>query len=94
MVNPFAELWADPVTTLAAIAYVLLLASVSVALAGLLWSSILWVRNAWEYRYQSGKFGPQWELAPPMAVYARVAGVLFLGAVEALLIGGIAYVLT
>lgn len=92
--NPFAELWANPVTTLAAIAYVLLLASVSVALAGAIWHTSLWLYKAYEHRHKPDHFGPEWELAPPVGVYGRVAALLFLASVEALLLGGIVYVLT
>lgn len=92
--NPFVELWADPVTTLAALAYVFALSSATVALAGVAWSTALHLSNAWEYRKNPGKFGPQWVYVPPLAVFGRVALLLFLLAVEAALVGGIVYVVT
>lgn len=94
MFNPFVELWANPLTTLAAAAYVCLLLAVSVALAGAMWSTVLWLRNAWEYRHKPDHFGPEWELAPPVGVYGRVAALLFLTAVELFLFGGIVYMLS
>lgn len=92
--NPFVELARDPVATLATLAYALLLLGATVALAGVMWSTILHLSNAWEHRRAKGKFGPQWELVPPVAVFGRVALLLFLGAVEAFLLGGVVWLLT
>lgn len=94
MVNPFVELWANPVTTLAALAYVLFLAGVSIALAGWAWSTALWIRNAYANRRARETFGPEWEYVPPLQVYGRVALLCVLAAVEALLLGGVVYVVS
>lgn len=87
--NPFIELARAPVVTLGYLAYALLLLGVSIALAGVLWSTLLHLRNAWEYRHVRDKFGPQWSYAPPLAIYGRVAAVCLLVALEAALLGAL-----
>jgi len=91
-VNPFVELARDPVTTLGALAYVLLLLGISIGLAGWAWSTVLWVRNAYANRRARDSFGPEWEYVPPLQVYGRVALLCVLAAIEAALLGGIIYV--
>lgn len=93
MFNPFVELARDPVVTLGALAYVLLLLGASIALAGQGWQTTLWVRNAYANR-RSDAFGDSWEYVPPLAVYGRVALLCVLAAIEAALLGGIVYVVT
>lgn len=92
--NPFVAFWQDPVTTLTTLAYVLLLLGATIALAGLAWNWILHLSNVWEFRHNPNKFGPEWELVPPTGAIGRVAALCFLGAVEALLLGGVVFVLS
>lgn len=92
--NPFVDLAAHPVATLAALGYAMLLSAVSIALAGEGWQMVLWLGNAWDYRTVDRGDYPTWRLAPPRSVYLRLAIVALLVAVEAWLIGGVVYVLT
>lgn len=92
--NPFVGLWESPVVTLTAIAYVLLLLSVSIALAGVVWNNAVRVKLSYKYRHTEQKFGPQWSLVPPLSLVARLAGMVFLGSVEFALFAGIAAVVT
>lgn len=89
--NPFIALYEDPVAVLGTLAYALLLLAATVALAGVMWSTMLHLSNAWEYRGVKGKFGPQWAYVPPMAVFGRVSALLLLGAVEAFLLATLVY---
>lgn len=92
--NPFVEFFQHPVAVFAALAYTLLLLGATVALAGIMWSTLLHLSNVWDKRDVNGKFGPQWTYVPPMGAFWRVAGLLFLGAVEALLLGALVWIVT
>lgn len=90
--NPLVRLYADPVGTLTALAYVLALAAVTVALAGLLYRGVLDLVTIYDYRHAEGKFGPAWRYVPPLRAFGLVAGLLFVAAVEAALLAAIVYV--
>lgn len=89
--NPFIEFYQDPVGVLATLAYALLILAVTVALAGVMWSTALWLSNAWGFRHVDGKFGPKWEYVPPMGLWLRVSGLLLLAAIEAFLLSTLFY---
>lgn len=92
--NPFIELFRDPVATLAALAYALALLGASLTLAFAAWGQTVWLTNAIERRHRNNDFGPQWEYVPPVTVYGRAAALLFLAAIEALLLSALFWILT
>lgn len=89
--NPLVRLYADPVPTLTALAYALVLLAVSVALAGLAYRGGLRLYLMVEHRHTAQKFGPQWRYVPPLAAFGYVAGLCLLVAVEALLWAALVY---
>jgi hypothetical protein len=92
VVNPLVRLYDAPVETLTALAYLLALAAVTVALAGLLYRGALDVWLMVEYRHVGDRFGPQWHYVPPLRAFGLVAALLFVAAVEAALLAAIVYV--
>lgn len=93
--NPFIELYNDPVFVLGSLAYALLLLGVSIQLAARAWRTLVWLGNAWEFRTNSAQYGSEWTwYLPPPKVYNRVTAVILLAAIEAFLISGVIYVIT
>ena len=89
--NPFVSLWQDPVTTLAAIGYTLLLLGASVGVLGTGYRFSITLYNEWTNRRRGGNYDPKWEYVPPWRVIRQAVTVLFLGAVEAFLVAGVIF---
>ena len=83
--NPFIELFHDPVGSLTAVAYALVLLAALVATWYALGRNLLTLYSD----YQNG-----WIALPPAAYTARVIGALLIVAIDLLLIAGIVGVLT
>lgn len=107
--NPFIELYHDPVGVLAAVAYTVLLLALTVWTAALAanfvdrgWKHAVWLGNAWEWRGNDQQFGPEWEwYLPPAEVANRVTllgihagAVAFIVAVDLFAIGAIVYLVS
>ena len=70
MINPFIELFRDPVTTLAALGYALLLASLIIWTLGLAWTNAVTIHHRWHDERPR-----EWEYVPPLSFIARVAAI-------------------
>lgn len=68
--NPFIELFRDPVGTLVALGYALLLVTLLVWTLAICWRNVVTIGVRWE-RQRPG----QWEFVPPMAFILRVSAV-------------------
>lgn len=91
--NPFIELFRNPVVVLGTLAYALLLLGVSIQLAARAWTTAVWLGNAWDFRNTDAKYGDKWTwYLPPASVYNRVTILVLLSAVEAFLLGAFVYV--
>lgn len=108
-VNPFIELFRDPIAVLTTLGYALFLIALTIwtfgAVANLAdrgWKHLVWLGNAWEWKHTDQRFGPEWDwYLPPKEVANRVTilglhtGLLvFLLAIDAWAIGAVVYVLT
>lgn len=94
LLNPFVELFNDPVWFLGALAYIALLGAITIQLAARGWETAVWLGNAWEWRHQDTQFGGEWTwYLPPSEVYNRITLLAFLIALECLAIGGVLYAL-
>ncbi|AFH21983.1 hypothetical protein OSG_eHP14_00015 [environmental Halophage eHP-14] len=83
--NPFIRFYEAPVESLAGIAYVLILIGILTLTWWALSRNLLYLREEW----RNG-----WLVLVPLTYTVRVAATLGLLAVDALLIGGIIYVIT
>lgn len=76
--NPFIELYQDPVGALSALGYALALLTLLVVTLGATWSNVLWLKTRWDRQRPT-----QWEYVPPTGWLLRLAAVPFVLAVDA-----------
>jgi hypothetical protein len=84
--NPFIELMRNGLGAVTAFAWLLAYAGVSIWLLGLAWEVTTDLRNYVEHRTTANKYGPQWSLVPPAAVYLRAGAVCLLASVNLFLV--------
>jgi hypothetical protein len=77
-VNPFIELYVDPVGLLIALGYALLLVTLLVLTLAACWRNVIWLYRRWERQRPQ-----QWELVPPIWWLIRFAAVPFVLMVDA-----------
>lgn len=87
--NPLIELYRDPVGTLAALGYVLLLVTLLVVTFAACWRNAITIRLHWERQRPA-----QWEYRPPITWLLRVAAVPFILAVDAWAVAALVWMLS
>lgn len=87
--NPFIELFRDPVATLAALGYALILITLLVWTLAICWRNAVTVKVRWE-RQRPG----QWEYVPPLGFVVRVSAIPAILAVDALALAALIWLLT
>lgn len=107
--NPFISLYNDPVGVLTALAYAVVLLSLTfgtlTAIAVFVdrgWRHVIWLAEAWEWRTNDQKYGPEWEWYLPTTEVSshvwRLGGYLtlitFTVALDLWAIGAVVYVLS
>ncbi|PSP80179.1 hypothetical protein BRC81_03025 [Halobacteriales archaeon QS_1_68_20] len=86
--NPFVELWRDPVATLAALGYVLLLVTLLVVTLAACWRNAVTVYVRWDRQRPQ-----QWEYLPPAGWLLRVAAIPFVLAIDAWALAALVWLL-
>ena len=87
--NPFIALFEDPVATLAALGYVLLLVTLLVVTLAACWRNALTIRMQW-HRDRPTK----WEYVPPVGWCLRVAAIPFILAIDAWALAALIWILS
>lgn len=82
--NPFIELWRDPVTTLTLLAYALLLVTLLIWTLGICWRNALTVVHRWHDERPR-----QWEYVPPLSFICRVSAIPLILAIDALAVAAL-----
>lgn len=107
--NPFVALFRDPVAVLTALGYSVFLLALAFGTLTVIavfldrgWRHVIWLTEAWEYRTNEHRYGPEWEwYLPTTEVSSHVwrlggylTGIALLVAIDVWAIGAVVYVLT
>lgn len=87
--NPFIELYQNPVAFFATLGYVLMLATLVVATAGAVYRNFWWLLIRWQNQRPQ-----QWQYIPPAMWLARAALIPFILMVDAWAIGATIWLLS
>lgn len=76
--NPFIELYQDPVSFLTALAYALLLLTLLIVTLSACWSNAVNVKVRWDRRHVQNFHDEKWQYVPPAGWLIRVAAIPFI----------------